>query len=65
MKPKIVQIACSESSYPRPDGTTQWIENLYALCDDGTLWLRYSDGNEGREWRKLKDINHETNPRIE
>lgn len=43
MTRKIVQIAVS----PDPDAT----DGVYALCDDGTLWMGYYDICSTRQWQ--------------
>ena len=50
MKRKIIQIAAT------PD-TTDYYSELYALCDDGTVWrktIRPSD--EDTKWKHIEDV---------
>ena len=53
MKRTIIQIAAT------PD-TTDYHPELYALCDDGTLWQRSMKGPaEHRKWTKVDDVPQE------
>ena len=47
---KAIQIAATLSA----DATDS---ELYALCDDGTIWLRtWGDGGPGSKWRLVRAV---------
>jgi len=49
---KIVQIACSDCV---SEGDIY--ETLYALCDDGTLWLHQNNMAQGESyWQRVRSV---------
>jgi hypothetical protein len=54
---KIIQIATMSIGYAankHADGDTQL--DLYALCDDGTLWIRSMLRDASEEWAPLAGV---------
>lgn len=53
MQRKIIQICCALSEAPGSLGR----ERLYALCDDGTLWLLKPPGTkDGPKWLQIQNV---------
>ena len=54
---KIVQI--SISAVPAVQGEHSWWECLFALCDDGTVWVKDCPswvGDEEKPWKPVKNV---------
>lgn len=57
---KVIQI--TTSAVPSAPGEHGWWDNLYALCDDGSVWVKDCPAQideNSPEWRRLQDIPQE------
>jgi hypothetical protein len=53
---KIIQIAATYASRDDDDETPP-PDRLFALCDDGSVWIHHWSHGRGRElWERLADI---------
>lgn len=50
-KRKIIQITAATSGHKN-----EMYPQLYALCDDGTLWARIFDWNSVAKWSRIEPI---------
>ena len=62
MKRKIIQISSWGISYSH---TNVIHDELYALCNDGTVWVKAHDSGRDCEWDRLSDIPQDSDPEEE